>query len=413
MIDLNRKKHRNFVIISVVLIALTAWLASGYLVRKKEPNQEALRAGIIEATAYLDTACDSSGRFAYRIHLDKELRIGREYNMLRHAGSIYSMCMAQEVNPTDANRDAILRAINYMRTTSLSPVEGNDSILAVWTLPHITGYPLKAKLGGAGLGLIAMASTESLFPGTVPLEEMQGLARFIQFMQRENGAFNSYYYADQGPDTTSTSQYYPGEAALGLILLYELDGNTEWLEIALNGIGYLANERDGAWLVEPDHWSLLATARLWPHYDQIENPRYTREDLLNHTQQIVSTILIWKSWYRAIHFTPPGCFVAWGAITPTATRMEGLLAALTYLPEDEDRSLRMYTRKAVGEGAGFLLSAQIKNGPYKGAMPHSAKKLWFYLPIQKIGKRNARVHEVRIDYVQHSLSAMVRLYQLK
>ncbi len=412
---MNRSTHnptfRNTLLIILAALLILA-IVTGLVVRPSPPSTDELAEGIQAGAAYLTANVDANGRFTYLRHLEEPRGYGLQYNMLRHAGTIYAMCMAQELYPSEENRLAILRAVTYMRQTSLDPIDARGDVLAVWTTPAVTGNPLRAKLGGAGLGLIALASAERLWPQTVPLEEMQGLGRFILLMQREDGSFNTNYFAGRGPDGSTISQYYPGEAALGLVMLYELDGNPQWLEAALRGIGYMARSREGDWLVEPDHWSLLATERLWPYLNIVAANPTIRDQLLDHTRQVTRTILFWKTWYRLVHFTPPGCFVAWGKTTPTATRMEGVLAAANYLPP-EQRSRRQRLIRASEEGAAFLLSTQMEHGPNKGAIPRAKERRWFYLPVQKTGKFNDRALEVRIDYVQHTVSALVRLQQLE
>ena len=60
-------------------------------------------------------------------------------------------------------------------------------------------------------------------PGTVPISQLQALGRFIIFLQKADGSFYSKYGANGKPVEDWQSLYYPGEAALGLIALYEID----------------------------------------------------------------------------------------------------------------------------------------------------------------------------------------------
>jgi hypothetical protein len=94
-----------------------------------------------------------------------------------------------------------------------------------------------------------------------------------------------------------------------------------------------------------------------------------------------------------------------GAVTPTATRLEGLQAALTFLPSDHP--IVPHIHATVERGIDFLLRAQVKEGPHAGALPTSIAML----PddgAPDTQRFNERATEVRIDYVQHSLSAMVQ-----
>jgi hypothetical protein len=78
--------------------------------------------------------------------------------------------------------------------------------------------------------------------------------------------------------------------------------------------------------------------------------------------------------------------------------MEGLLAALEFLPKGE---LRERAEATVQRGIAFLIDAQITSGPYAGGMPGAL--------LTAGSPRNARrASEIRIDYVQHALSAWLR-----
>lgn len=132
-----------------------------------------------------------------------------------------------------------------------------------------------------------------------------------------------------------------------------------------------------------------------------------RERLVNHALQICDAML-----EEARHPQPiaemEGSLAPRGAVTPTATRLEGLQAALTFLPPDHP--IVPHLRAAIDRGIDFLLRAQVKDGPYAGGMPQAISRL----PDDALGSArefNQRATEIRIDYVQHSLSALVQYLQ--
>ena len=82
-------------------------------------------------------------------------------------------------------------------------------------------------------------------------------------MQKPNGSFYSKYIPTEGGRWDKwKSLYYPGEAALGLLMLYELDPSPLWLKAAVDALVYLASSRAHKTEVEADHWVLLAAAKL-------------------------------------------------------------------------------------------------------------------------------------------------------
>jgi hypothetical protein len=97
-----------------------------------------------------------------------------------------------------------------------------------------------------------------------------------------------------------------------------------------------------------------------------------------------------------------GGFTPDGRTTPTATRLEGLLAALEFLPR-EDAALRAKIEAGVKLGVSFLLRAQIVSGPFAGGLPGIAPGR-----TSVAIKEAAQESEVRIDYVQHALCAWLR-----
>ncbi len=322
-------------------------------------------------------------------------KISPSYNIVRHAGAIYSLAMFNRVHPDTDAVNAMVRAANFMRANCLAP-DARSSALAVWSQPPPANT--KAELGATGLGLIALTGVEQSRQHSIPLAELQGLGKFVLFLQKPDGSFYSRYYADKGLDPDWKSLYYPGEAVLGLVSLYELDHSQRWLVAAGKGLAYLAKSREGAQEVPPDHWALIATAKFFPYYAQSACP-VSRGDLVRHAARICERFLR-EQVTGASDVRLNGGFDAGGRTTPTAIRLEGLLAALEFLPKS-DGDLRARIETAVQRGIAFLLNAQITSGQYAGGMPGAV--------VATGSPRSARsVSEVRIDYVQHALSAWLR-----
>lgn len=368
-------------------------------------SQEALQRAIVAGGEYLIEACGPEGRFVYRVNLDPMETVAPSYNILRHAGTIYSLGLIDRYCPNPAVRDVMLRAAEWMKCTSLRPVPGEPGLLAIWSFPQIHGSdaPACVKLGGTGLGLVALMSVERIEPGFTPLEQLQGLGRFLVFMQRDDGSFYSKYTPEYGGrDGRWESLYYPGEAALGLLMLDERDPAPIWRETAIKTLLYLARRRRDLATVEADHWALLATARLWSHAPETLLAD-ERQAMLRHAVQICHSILASRPC-SATEFDAEGSLVPGNLTCPTATRLEGLIAALTFLPDDE-AALRRDIRLAVDRGIVFLKKAQICSGPYRGGVP---RELLAHAPGGGFHFANRRSGEIRIDYVQHALSAMIQ-----
>ena len=357
------------------------------------PSRTEVSRAIAAAAGYLERACGPDGRFAYRINLGT----GKEttsYNIVRHAGAMYALATLNRSQPDPQAADAILRAASFLRQNYIGPGV-RPGQLVVWSAP----LPRRsdAELGATGLGLVALTAAYEIEPKSVPIEQLQALGRFLLFLQRNDGSFISKYRVETGPLLDRESLYYPGEAALGLVALYEADHSRQWLAAAAKALSYLAKSRAGLSTVPADHWALIATAKLLPYCEQNVCPT-SHKELVQHAIQICNSILR----EQITNPVPPsldGAFDPTGRTAPAATRLEGLLAALEFLPR-ESGDLRGQIETAAGRGIPFLLRAQITSGPYAGGMPGA------------LGDGAKDASEIRVDYVQHALCAWLRYQQL-
>ena len=349
------------------------------------------------AAAYLEGSCNLTGRFAYRV----DTKTGRQwssYDIVRHAGAIYALAAYNNLRPDPKAVSAMVRAAGFTRTAYIGPAAGSNT-LVVWSRP----IPTKsgAALGASGLGLAALAAVNQAQPGTIAFDDLQALGRFILSQQRDDGSFASTYREDGRPASDWQSLYYPGEAALGLIALYQLDPSKEWLTAAGQALSYLVKIREGPRPVPPDHWTLIATARFLPYYDRVPVSASRAELIANAIRS--SQSFLREQITNSLDERLNGGFDPGGGTTPTATRLEGLLAALEFLPEDQ-KELRTQIESAAEKGVAFLARAEITSGSFIGGLPQTA------LGSEMEKTRDSA--DVRIDYVQHALSAWVRYQRL-
>ena len=362
----------------------------------RSPSRSEVSRAIALAAAYLERACGPDGRFVYQIDTASGQETG-SYNIVRHAGAIYALAMLNRSQPDHQVRETMLRTAAFLRQNYISEgIRPGQSV--VWSKPlserSRTGFSA-VDLGASALGLVALAAVNEAAPGTIPLTQLQALGRFVLFLQRDDGSFISRYIAEKGPVSNWESLYYPGEVALGLISLYRADHSREWLMAAAKALSYLARSRAGLVTVPADHWALIATAELFRYGDRIGST-VSREELVQHAIQICNSVLREQVTSSAAAGLD-GAFDPAGRTTPAATRLEGLLAALEFLPKDR---LPNGIEAGAGNGIAFLLRAQITSGRYAGGLPGAVT----------IGVRHSS--EVRIDYVQHALCAWLRYQRL-
>ncbi|KNC81865.1 hypothetical protein SARC_05838 [Sphaeroforma arctica JP610] len=334
------------------------------------------------------------------------------YNELRHSGAGYALVdfydqVAREKDLTVEREDlqyVAMEAANKAANWSLNELRR--------TLPAQPGFERsdaiysfskhrRAKLGASGLTLILLAKIEATMPGSIKTKDMKALANFIVAMQTESGQFWSFYVDGDGPShKPNRSLYYPGEAMLGLMYFYNLFPDPMYLETTTSGIISLARERAAQPMsdIPIDHWLLIAVREWVPAHRRSDryNPKVEQE-VMTSIERIVNATLCQMPLHTM-------------GSAPVATRMEGMQATMFYLPSLQGDTCTPYktmVQKSISHGVNLLLDSQIRplNNEYlAGGWLGSVKPI---AELQKSKRLN-----VRIDFPQHALSAIVRHWQL-
>jgi hypothetical protein len=227
-------------------------------------------------------------------------------------------------------------------------------------------------------------------------------------MQKDNGSFYSKYIPGKGGRNDEFhSLYYPGEAILGLITLYEYDKSGQWLATAIRGIIYLANLRKDQQEVPGDHWALIASEKLLK-IEKISKNIELRNTIINHAIQICEAIMAEQIIDK---HTPEiyGAYSYVGATTSSSTALEGLIAALHIIPKES--SIYFEIEQSIEMGIEFLLRSQIKEENFSGAFPYAIGT--FDGKRKDVKTFNKLKTSVRIDYVQHALCVLIQYYDYK
>lgn len=376
---------------------------------------------------YMRAAVEKDGRVRYVISLDPEVSPRNTYNIVRHAGALFAMGeFYEEAGKDSGTLKAMVRAAGFMQRHCVKSLQSRRDLLAVWSIPKLDVVPpifmetrhYKAKLGGAALGVVGLIALRRIDEKAVDIKTLQRLCDFIVFMQKPDGGyFDNYSPLLSGRLSDVRSLYYPGESALALVMMYEIDGNEKWLNVAAKTLAYLAKTRkhDPLTSIPADHWALIATEKIIPIWEKTNQPT-TKEAVLGHAAQVCKSILndyvgehddddFVGSYISVIQ----GKRIADGRTTPLATRLEGL-GAVYLLMKEHDAKLAERMEEALHRGVRLLIRTQEKEGNYKGAIRRAVKKMEAGSGVSR--RFNDRVWEVRIDYVQHVLSAYLRYREL-
>ncbi|MEE9562273.1 MAG: hypothetical protein V3W50_04290, partial [Thermoanaerobaculia bacterium] len=118
---------RKVAVVGLVLVPLVGGIGWASVEEKKPaakgptrppaeqlPSKEDVRGAIEAAGGYLVRATGPDGRFVYRTDLDPTFEPEPSYNILRHAGTVYSLGMYHSWRPKEETRRAIERATRYL-----------------------------------------------------------------------------------------------------------------------------------------------------------------------------------------------------------------------------------------------------------------------------------------------------------
>ena len=367
-----KKKSRVKIICGIILSVLVA-IGLGVVlhIHYNSPDRLAMK--------YLYNHTKPSGRFVYSINVNPNVKYGNAYNEIRHAGVLYSMYLYERINKNTVLKDKRILASKYFIRKYVYPIKEDMYVVA-----NKKGM---AKLGGAGLGLVALSN---LYPEYADMRLLRGLGKFIVFMQLENGSFYSKYDIKTKEYSDFASLYYPGEAALGLLYLYEVDKDNLWLDSAKKALLHIAQENLDHDDMIFDHWMLIATRKL---FETPDNGLTAEETLtLKNAARKIANNVIRHQITR--HKDPyAGAFVYKDNMNNVSTIVEGLSAAY-YVVDDELTKNKI--RKAVRLSTKYLDAHQVKNGELIGGIP--ARPDWKTSLKKSHG-------EIRIDNVQHFLGA--------
>jgi len=175
---------------------------------------------------------------------------GKTYNLLRHAGTVYALYELFEATGAPRYREAADKGWTWLldqleRENDVSgrecafPVERHTVTLA--SGKKHTSYTV--KLGGAGLTLVALSERLKVAPNEPDLELGKAVARHILRSQNPDGSFQHYWAYKTKKAKERRSEYYPGEAMLGLIRFYQIDPDPTYLEAMERAAHYAIHER--------------------------------------------------------------------------------------------------------------------------------------------------------------------------
>jgi hypothetical protein len=366
-------------------------------------SAQTLREAALRGGRYLVAHLGPNGRYVYEHDLTTGVasdatKLGASYSIPRHAGTTYFLAELYRITRQDGLREPIVRALAH-----LADLVGQGGCGG--TLPDGTAFDCVldrgqtvASLGSTALAVVALAEYQRATgePRYLPLATK--LAAWILYMQRADGSFRHLYDARaRAPDETTQLLYYSGEAALALARMHAITGEARYAVAAERALDRLIGWYDffmAGFFYGEEHWTCIAAEALWPaaRHDRYRAfcdgyAGFLRSQQAEHAAD--SDAADYGGAYQLTPFLAP-------QNTPAGSRTEAMISA--YLLGKHHGAPDVRVAAQITAALQYALGQQIRPdshynviGEGDGAIPAT--------PINR---------NIRIDYVQHVCSAMIR-----
>ena len=343
------------------------------------------KARLVEAAKrggdYLVRMQKPDGSFHYSYDPLEDRVSTKTYNIVRHAGTACSLFELFAATRDARYSLAARRALTFLKTR-FRPHDGGGL--------YVLDDDGKAKLGAAGLALIALAMQIELDPKHADDPDARRLAGFITAMQHEDGSFESYHRLKGDEPAGSVSLYYPGEAILGLVRLFRINGDERLLDAARRGADHLIRSQQAMSELPADAWLMQALESL---YGLRPEKKYA-----DHALALAESMIATQYGESAPRGYAGGFGPGVPRTTPAASRSEGMLAAYRLARAIGDgRATRI--AEALDRAARFQLSNQFDRDN-SARLPNPERAAGGF-------RASAESARIRIDFVQHNISSLL------
>lgn len=367
-----------------------------------ERDRSTVMAAVRDAAAYVARGVDADGRFRYLVDAIHDRSLAG-YSWPRHGGATYFLAQAAALFDDATFRYACLRSAARLRDDMMKSCGANRCI----------ADGDDANVGSAALALIAFSEIVRTGADASYRRPAIELARFLRSQQRPDGELMHEFDLATGKPVDVQYMYFTGEAALALARAHRITGDPEDLRAASRALARLSGRGwsffGSRYYFSEEHWTCQAVADLWERAPDAD---------------ALAFCLRWHEYQQRLqHADGDSPFDAEGSfgfgpfvtprVTPASSRGEAAAAALEVLEHDaaaggfsaEQRARTIgLLDEELRSAIAFVARAQLRPGPthlfvhpeaVRGAFPGSAIDL-----------------QLRIDYVQHAGSMMIRWLEL-
>ena len=372
-------------------------------------THSALMESAVMAGLYLIRIVPPKGN-GYMIYsyLPKSGKEPHDYNLTRHAGTLYAMaCLYQEWKD-NALLQAMQRGFSYLTNKMMHDCplpyseEGNSKCIWDWG----EGKKRDTKLGVNALTVLAMAQYTVSTGDTQYLSSAIDIAKWIVGAQKEDGSFvQKVSMPDNILSEKFYVRYYQGEATFALTKLYQAAKGSavdmsvkdmqKWLVVAEKAAAYII-ERDSELEDEEvpiDHWLMYGIAEL------LRLKRPDANGMIPHALRIARVAAASQEQDTLEDKDRVGTFGGATGATSTATKAEGICAVYEVLDDDEYAKAKADMMDTMTYAIQFQLQEQFR--PERAMYMKDPRFVLggFHNSLTKLDMRN--------DYTQHNLCAIL------
>ena len=301
-------------------------------------------------------------------------------NHVRQLATLWSITKLKDFLQDSSFDDLIKETINYYLDYSVK-TDKNYSYIMIEN---------KAKLAYSAFLILSLLHVSD-YPDNNKL--LTSLAKGIISLQNVDGSFNTYFVSERNTGI----DYYPGEAMLALMKLYNKTGNKTYLDSVYKAFHYYKEywrkNKNTAFIP----WHTQAYFLL---YNEVKDPGI-KDFIFEINDWLVNRYQIRNDIYK----DKIGGFPQNNPHNSTSSYLEGIADAYLLARNIEDNFHFIKYRKAIQLGVRFIVLTQYTEDNA------------FYIGNQKRtvgGFRHSLISNTqRIDYTQHAIMALMKIYDYK
>ncbi|MCP3683963.1 MAG: hypothetical protein GY861_14875 [bacterium] len=286
---------------------------------------------------------------------------------LREMASMWSITQLAKFLDDEKHDELALRGFDHFEKYFVYDDE-NEFYLVNATRTIKLGYPAFAVLA-----LIDMEHENKDY-------YLEKFADSIVFMQNDDGSLDCYYNSKK----TGAQDYYPGEALIALMRLYEYNGNEKYLETVENAFPFYS-----------EYWRENKNTAFVPWHSRAYNKAY----YATNDEKYADFVFEMNDYMLDKYHPRDKCsnFSFSGSVT--AVHMEGVNKAYELAAELDNERAECY-KNFIQEAAEFTVSLQVtEDTDYEKAAVGGFMG-------------SLRTTEMRVDRNQHAVMALMEAYEL-